>query len=36
MGHRSYDQGCGAHSDSRERRRRTRQAKRTAAMKEQS
>ena len=36
MGHRSYDQGCGVHGDSRERRRRTRQARKAAAMKEQA
>ena len=36
MGHHSYDQGCGVHCDSRNRRRRTRQAKKAAAIREKS
>ncbi len=35
MGHHHHDQGCGVHCDGRHRRRRTRQAKKAAAMREQ-
>lgn len=36
IGHQAHDQGCGRHRDRREKRKRTRQASKAAALKEWS